>query len=98
MNSFYLGTITLIIISVLFYIFWVYYSWKNDNKILSVILPFVLFIFIWGPLLILKEEMTFPRTYLTIEFYLDCYFYLYLMLINTYLLLLTFSFHLVISF
>lgn len=102
MDSFYLGIITLIVISALFYIFWVYYSWKNNNKILSVILPFMLFIFIWGPLLILKEEMTFPRTYLTVGILFGLLFlfishaYKYLFTI-TYVFL-SFSYFILISF
>lgn len=102
MDSFYLGAFTIIIIISLFYIFWIFYSWKTNSKILSIILPFVLFIFIWGPLLILKEEMTFPRTYLTIGILLGLLFlfisHAYKYLFTIAYVFLSFSYFILISF
>lgn len=66
LNSFYFGIIPVIVCLLVFILLWIIFSWRKNNKILVLLSPFTLFIFIWGPLLFLKEEMVFPRTYVTI--------------------------------
>lgn len=66
LNSFYFSSIPIIICLLVFISLWIFFSWRHNNKILAFLSPFALFIFIWGPLLFLKEEMVFPRTYVTI--------------------------------
>lgn len=102
MDGFYFGFYTVVFISLMFYILWVYFSWKTKNKLLSIFLPFLLFLFIWGPLLILKEEMTFPRTYLTIGILLGLSLlfisHVYKYLFTIAYVFLSFSYFILISF
>lgn len=64
LSSFYTGYI-FIFISLIFYILWICFSIKN-NKYISIFIPVLLFIFILGPLSLLKEDMLYPRVYVTV--------------------------------
>lgn len=102
MDSFYFGIIPVIALSFLFYCLWIIFSWKKNNKIITLFLPVFLFFFIWGPLLLLKEEMTFPRTYVTMGILFGLSF-LFISCVYKYFItfsyaLLIFTYFLVISF